>query len=71
MEEFPPLIPSEVSNIPFPGLLLTKSFPYFLQFHNEKMPDILDGSLIPGLMIENYEYILKLPMETFIAYNWH
>jgi len=34
VEEFPPIIPSEVSNIPFPGLLLTKSFPYFLQFHN-------------------------------------
>ena len=34
VEEFPPIIPNEVSNIPFPGLLLTKSFPYFLQFHN-------------------------------------
>ena len=33
-EDFPPMIPNEVSYIPFPGLLLTKSFLYFLQFHN-------------------------------------
>lgn len=32
--DFPPLIPTQVTTIPFPGLLLTKSFPYFLQFHN-------------------------------------
>lgn len=33
-EDFPPLIPPEVTALPFPGLLLTRSFPYFLQFHN-------------------------------------
>lgn len=50
-EDFPPLIPTEVSNIPFPGLLLTKSFTYFLQFHNEKIPDIQDRKIFPSLMI--------------------
>jgi len=50
-EDFPPLIPTEVSNTPFPGLLLTKSFPYFLQFHNEKIPDIIDHRLSPCLII--------------------
>lgn len=53
-EDFPPLIPAEVSNIPFPGLLLTKSFPYFLQFHNEKIPEIIDQKIVPCLIIENY-----------------
>lgn len=52
-----------MSNIPLPGLLLAKSFPYFLQFHNEKIPDIFDSKIIPCLIIENYEYILKLPDE--------
>ena len=33
-EQFPPLVPSEVTGVPFPGLLLTRSFTYFLQFHN-------------------------------------
>jgi hypothetical protein len=69
-EDFPPLIPNEVSNIPFPGLLLTRSFPYFLQFHNEKIPDILDGKILPCLIIENYEYVLKLG-EEFVLYNWY
>ena len=33
-EEFPPLIPTDVTGVPFPGLLMTRSFTYSLQFHN-------------------------------------
>ena len=39
--EYPPLIPREVTNIPFPSLLVLKSFTHFLQFHNTKLPKIL------------------------------
>ena len=59
-EEFPPLIPNEVTNVPFPGLLLTRSFTYFLQFHNEKLPGLLSGKNLPCLLIDNYEYLLRL-----------
>lgn len=57
--------------MPFPGLLLTRSFTYFLQFHNEKLPSALSGQSLPCLIIDNYEYTLKINEEEFVAYNWH
>lgn len=69
-EDFPPLIPTEVTTIPFPGLLLTKSFPYFLQFHNDKIPDIISNQIYPSLLIENYDYCLAIDREEFALYNW-
>jgi hypothetical protein len=59
-EDFPPLIPPEVTSIPFPGLLLTRSFPYFLQFHNEKIPDLMAATSYPSLLIENYDYCYSI-----------
>jgi hypothetical protein len=70
-EDFPPLIPNEVTAIPFPGLLQTNSFPYFLQFHNDKIPDIMEQRSPPCLLIENYDYCLILPNQEFANYNWH
>lgn len=54
----------------FPGLLLNKSFAYFLQFHNESLPEIVLGKIFPSLYIDNYNYFLRLNPEDFISYNW-
>lgn len=70
-EDFPPLIPHEVTSIPFPGLLLTSSFSYFLQFHNEKIPEIMLNKTFPSLLIENYDYCLVIENKTFINYSWN
>jgi hypothetical protein len=59
-----------VTGIPFPGLLLTRSFPYFLQFHNEKIPQLMSGTTYPALLIENYDYCYTLSKEEFVLYNW-
>lgn len=54
----------------FPELLLQKSFAYFRQFKNENMPEIVNGTLVPSLLISNYEYLLRLEEEKFVCYNW-
>ena len=54
----------------FPTLLLHKSFSYFLQFHNEDLPDIILGKIFPSLYINDYNYLLRLSEDEFISYNW-
>ena len=49
--DFPPIIPEEVTNIHFAQLFLSPSFQFFLQFHNENLPDLIKGRIIPGLLI--------------------
>lgn len=68
--DYPPIISSEVTGIPFPNLLLCSSFSYFLQFHNPQMPDILGETSTPQLQIEGYDYVLRLNPNEFISYNW-
>lgn len=49
---------------------MNRSFAYFLQFHNELLPEIITEKKIPSLLIDNYEYKLRLSSEEFICYNW-
>lgn len=54
----------------FTELLLNKSFAYFRQFKNDKLPEIVSGKILPSLYINNYDYFLRLTNEDFISYNW-
>lgn len=57
--------------MPFGQLLLSPSFQFFLQFHNDTLPDLIKGKIVPGLLIENYKYYLKLEENLFVMYDWN